>query len=97
MGPSPTYHPPEGGECGASVQHRLPRWAEPAVGCCWRRLHPSPKWGSCFVGARDVGPWVEGQKPLGKFPLEGNSSPKMNYLPTLADNSLQISANLLNR
>ena len=34
MGPSPTYHPPEGEECETSVEHGLPLWAEPAVGYC---------------------------------------------------------------
>ena len=82
MGPSPTYHPPEGEECETSVEHGLPLWAEPAVGYCSRRPRPSPMWGSCFVGARAVGPWVGEQKPLGKSPLRGNPSPESTYLPT---------------
>ena len=82
MGPSPTYHPPEGEECETSVEHGLPIWAEPAVRYCSRRPRPSPMWGSCFLGARAVGPWVGEQKPLGKTPLLGNCSPKMIYLPT---------------
>ena len=82
MGPSPTYHPPEGEECETSVQHGLPLWAEPAVGYCSRRPRPSPMWGSRFVGACEVGPWVGEQKPLGKFPLRGNLSPESTYLPT---------------
>ena len=82
MGPSPTYHPPEGEECETSVEHGLPLSAEPAVGYCSRRPRPSPLWGSCFVGAREVGPWVGEQKPLGKSPLRGNPSPESTYLPT---------------
>ena len=39
-------------------------------------------WGSRFVGARAVGPWVGEQMPLGKTPLGGNPSPEMTYLPT---------------
>ena len=64
MGPSPTYQPPEGEECETSVEHGLPLWAEPAVGYCSRRPRPSPLWGSRFVGAREVGPWVGEQKHL---------------------------------
>ena len=82
MGPSPTYHPPEGQECETSVEHGLPLWAEPAVGYCSRRPRPSPMWGSRFVGARAVGPWVGEQKPLGNSPLQGNPSPESTYLPT---------------
>ena len=83
MGPSPTHHPPEGEECETLVEHGLPLWAEPAVGYCSRRPRPSPMWGSRFVGARAVGPWVGEQKPLGKTPLRGNPSPESTYLPTL--------------
>ena len=82
MGPSPTYHPPKGEECETSVEHGLPLSAEPAVGYCSWRPRPSPMWGSCFVGAREVGPWVGEQKPLGKTPLRGNPSPEKTYLPT---------------
>ena len=82
MGPSPTCHLPEGEECETSVEQGLPLWAEPAVGYCSRRPHPSSMWGSRFVGARAVGPWVGEQKPLGKTPLGGNLSPKKTYLPT---------------
>ena len=82
MGPSPTYHPPEGEEYEISVEHGLPLWAEPAVGYCSRRPCPSPMWGSRFVGPREVGPWVGEQKPLNKTPLRGNPSPEMTYLPT---------------
>ena len=82
MGPSPTYHPPEGEECKTSVGHGLPLWAEPAVGYCSRRPCPFPMWGSRFVGARVVGPWVGEQKPLGKAPRRGNPSPESTYLPT---------------
>ena len=82
MGPSPTYHRPEGEECETSVEHGLPLWAEPAVGYCSRRPRPSPLWGSRFVGARAVGPWVGEQKPPGKSPLRGNPSPELTYLPT---------------
>ena len=82
MGPSPTCHPPEGEECETSVEHGSPLWAEPAVGYCSRRPRPSPMWGSRFVGARAVGPWVGEQKPLGKTPLRGNPSPESTYLPT---------------
>ena len=82
MGPSPTFHPPEGEECETSVEHGLPLWAEPAVGYCSRRPRPSPMWGCRFVGARAVGPSVGEQKPLGKSPLRGNPSPETTYLPT---------------
>ena len=76
------YHPPEGEECETSVEHGLPLRAGPAVGYCSRRPRPSPMWGSRFVGARAVGPWVGEQKPLGKSPLRGNPSPESTYLPT---------------
>ena len=82
MGPSPTYHPPEGEECETSVDHGLPIWAEPAVGYCSLRPRPSPMSGSRVVGARAVVPWVGEQKPLGKSPLRGNPSPESTYLPT---------------
>ena len=82
MGLSPTYHPPEGNECETSVEHELPLWAEPAVGNCSRRPRPSTMWGSCFLGASEVGPWVGEQKPLRKTPLMGNPSPEKTYLPT---------------
>ena len=82
MGPSPAYHPPEGEEGETSVAHWLPLWEEPAVGYCSRRPRPSPMWGSRFVGALAVGPWVGEQKPLGKTPLRGNPSPESTYLPT---------------
>ena len=85
MGPSPTYHLLEGEECETSVEQGLPLWAEPAVGYCSRRPHPSSMWGSRFVGARAVGPWAGEQKPLGKTPLGGNPSPKMTYLPTSSE------------
>ena len=82
MGPSPTYHPPEGEECKTSVEHGLPLWGEPAVGYSSRRPRPSPMCGSRFVGARAVGPWVGEQKPLGKTSWRGNPSPESTYLPT---------------
>ena len=82
MGPSPTYHPPEGEECATLVEHGLPLKGEPALGYCSRQPRPSPMWGSRFVVARAVGPWVGEQKPLGKTPLRGNLSPEMTYLPT---------------
>ena len=82
MGPSPTYHQPEGEECETLVEHGLPLWAEPAVGYCSRRPRPSPMWGSRFLGARAVGPPLGEQKPLGKSPLRGNPSPETTYLPT---------------
>ena len=81
MGPFPTYRPPEGEECKTLVEHGLPLWAEPAVGYCSRRPRPSPMWGSRFVGARAVGPWVAQQRPHGKTLLGGNPSPGMTYLP----------------
>ena len=34
------------------------------------------------MGAREVGPWVGEQKPLGKSPLRGNPSSESTYLPT---------------
>ena len=84
MGPSPTHHPPEGEECETVVEHGLPLWAEPAVGYCSRRPRPSSVWGSRFVGAREVGPWVGEQKPHGKSDLRGNPSPESTPLPTLS-------------
>ena len=82
MGPSPTYYPPEGGECETSVEHGLSLWAEPAVGYCSRRPRPSPMWGSRFVGARAVGPWVGEQKPLGKTPCGATPVPRRpTYVP----------------
>ena len=89
MGPSPTYHPPEGEECKTSVKHWLPLWAEPAVGYCSRRPRPSPMRGSRFVGARAVGPWVGEQKPLGKTPRRGNPSRESTYLPTYGTAAVQ--------
>ena len=88
MGPSPTYHPPEGEECETSVEHGLPLWAKPAVGYSSRRPRPSPMSGSRFVGARAVGPWVGEQKPLGKSPMRGNPSPESTYLPTYLSDTL---------
>ena len=85
MGPSPTYHPPEAEECETSVEHGLPLWAEPAVGYCSRQPRLSPMWGSRFVGARAVAPWVGEQKPLGKTPLRGNPSPELTYPRTLKE------------
>ena len=82
MGPSCTYHPPEGDEFENSVEQCSPLCAEPAVGYCSRRPRPSPMWGSRFLGAGAVGPWVGEQKPLGKIPQRGNPSPKLTYLPT---------------
>ena len=71
-------------ECETSVEHGLPLWAEPAVGYCSRRPRPLPMWGSRFVRARAVDPWVGEQKPLGKTPLRGNPSPESTYLPSLS-------------
>ena len=82
MGPSPTYHPPEGEESETSVEHGLPLWAEPTVGYCSRRPRPSPMWGSRFEGAHAVGLWVSELKRLDKTPLGGNPSPEMTYSPT---------------
>ena len=81
MGPSPKYHPPEGEESETSFEHGLPLWAGTAVGYWSRRPRPSPMWGSRFVGARAVGPWVLEQKPLGRNPLRGNPSSENTYLP----------------
>ena len=61
MGPSPTYHPPEGEECEALVEHGLHLWAEPAVGYCSRRPRASPMWRSSCV-QYDTG-WVS-KSPL---------------------------------
>ena len=91
MQPSRTCHLPEGEECATLVEHGLPLWAETAVGYCSRRPRPSLMWGSRFVGARAVGPWVGEQRPLGKTPLGGNPRPEMTYLPTY----LQVLPNLL--
>ena len=68
MGPIPTNHPPKGEECPTWPKHGLPLWAKPAGGCCsWQPSH-SPTWGSVFLGAREVGPWVGESKPLGTTP-----------------------------
>ena len=84
MRPSPTYHLPKGEECATLVEHGLPLWAEPAVGCCSRRPRPSSMWGSRFAGARAVGPWVGEQKPLGKTPCGAAPVPsRPTYLPAL--------------
>ena len=82
MGPSPTYHRPEGEEWETSVAHGLPLWAEPAVGYCSRPPRPSPMWVSRFVGAPAVGPWVDEHKPLRKTPYGVNPSPEMTCLST---------------
>ena len=82
MGPSPTYHPPEGEECETLIEHGLPLCTEPTAGYCSRRPRPSSMWGSRFVGAHAVGPWVGEQKPLVKTPLGGNPGPEMTDLPT---------------
>ena len=84
MGPSSTYHPPKGEERDTWVEHRLPLWAEPAVGYCSRQPRPSPTWGCLFVAAPELGPSVREPKPLSKTPLGGNPSPEMTYLPTCA-------------
>ena len=90
MGPSPTYHAPEGEECETLVEHGLPLWAGPAVGYCLRRPRPSPMLESRFVGARAVGPWLGEQKPLGKTPLRGNPSHEMTYLPTYLQGKARV-------
>ena len=82
MGPSPTCHPPEAEECEPLVEHGLPLWAERAVEYCSRPHRPFPMWGSDFVGARAVGPWVGDQKPLCKTALGSSPRPEMTYLPT---------------
>ena len=81
MGLSPPCHPPEEEESETSVEQGSPLWVEPAVGS----LQPGPcsTWGSLFVGACELGPWVGEPKRLGKTPLGGNPSPEMTYLPTL--------------
>ena len=40
------------------------------------------------MGAREVGPWVGGQKPLGKTPLWGSPRPEMTHLPTFRVGSI---------
>ena len=82
MGPSSTYLPPEGEECGTPVEHGLSLRAELAVGYCSRRPRPLPMWRSCFVGARAVGLWVGEQQPLCKNPPRGPSR-SGDDLPTL--------------
>ena len=57
MGPTATYHPPQGGGSETLVVHGLPLWRGPDGGYCSRRQSPSFPWGSRFVGARDLGPW----------------------------------------
>ena len=81
-GTLPTYHRPKREECGTSVENGLPLCAEPAVGYCARQPRPSPMWGSYFVGAREVGPWMGEQTPLGKTLRGGNPTPEKTYLPT---------------
>ena len=95
MGPSPTHHPPEGEDSETSVEHGLPLWAATVVGCCSRQPRPSPMWGSLFLGARAVGPWVGEQKLLGKTPQRGNPSPQSTYLPTYlhGDCTVQLQCN----
>ena len=91
MGHSPTYHPPEGGECETLVKHGLPLWAEPTVGYCSRRLRPSPMWGSRFVGACAVGPWVGERKPLGKTPCRATPVlSRPTYLPQGGERHLKL-------
>ena len=82
MQPFPTYDPPEGEECETSVEHGLPSWAEPPVGYCSRQPRRFPMWGSRYVGAREVGPWVGEQKPYGNTPLGGSPSHGRTYLRT---------------
>ena len=82
MGPSPTYHSPEGEECETLVEHWLPLCPDPVVGYCSRQLRPSPMWRSRFVGACAVGPWLGEQNPLGKTPLRGNLRPESTRPPT---------------
>ena len=50
MGPSPTYHLPEGEECETLVEHELPFWADPAVRCCSRLRVPPPPAGAALSG-----------------------------------------------
>ena len=80
MGPSTIHHPPA--ERNVRLRSHMALWAEPPVGYCSRRPRPSPMWGSRFVGARAVEPWVGEQKPLGKTPPRGNPNPQTSYLPT---------------
>ena len=80
MGPSPTYHPPEGEECETQVEHVLPRTRCRVL---LAATAPFPHVGSRFVEARAVGPWVGEQKPLGKTPPLGSPSPESTYLPYL--------------
>ena len=82
MRPTPMYNPPKGEGCETSVEHGLPLRAELDGGYCSRRPSPSPTWGSRFVGARELGPWVGEPKPQGKTPLRGDPSPDMTYLRT---------------
>ena len=90
MGPSSTYHPPEGEECETSVEHGLSLLAESAVGYCSLRPRPSPMSGSRFLGARAVGLWVGEQEHLGKTPLRGNPSPEMTYLSTFSISIMEV-------
>ena len=80
--PPPRTIRQKGEECETSVEHGLPPWAEPAVGHCSRRPRPSPMWGSRFLGARAVGPWVGEQKALRKTLQRGNPSSEPTYQPT---------------
>ena len=82
MGPTPMYHPPKEEGCETSDEHGLRRWAQPYGGYWSRRRSPSPTWGSRFVGARELVPWVGEPKPQGKTPFGGNPSPDMTQLPT---------------
>ena len=83
MGPSATYHPPKGEKWETTVKHELPLWPEPTIGYCSRRPSICSTCGSRFVGAREVGPRVSEQKPLGK-----NPSPRHD-LPTYLTITLQ--------
>ena len=82
MGPTPMFHPPKGEGCETSVEHRLLLGAGPDGGYCSRRPSAPPTWGSRFVGACKILPWVGEPKSEGKISLQRNPSLDMTYLPT---------------
>ena len=80
----------KGEGCETSVEHGLPLWAEPNKGYCSQRPHPSSTWGSRFLGARELGPWVDEPKHQGKTSFVGNPMPDMTYLPAYLEHGNKL-------
>ena len=90
MGPTPMYQPPRGEGCETWVEQGLPLWAGPDGGYCSRQPSPPPTWGSRFVGARELGPWVGEPKLQGRSSLWGQPQSQHDlpiYLPASLDNA----------